>query len=395
MAKGPMLTIPAETYTYIKACVKKAGKSEVGGLGIIVVDEDGYPFVAHHRLLKQKVSSGEVEWDESAHSDYLEWLYKPEEDGGAGFDGNEYGLYSWHSHGHMSTFYSNTDEDFIRRVGFTAPYIFSSVFNTNSAANHRLDAFIKVEVPLIENERTQITWKDCQLYVQEGEDVRPLLIKIGDIEERFDAAVKALKEEKDAEVSGLRKELTELQKGNVKQVEDEVDADFDKYVELPKSYSNPTWPKGHQRQLSATNGAGSGGASDPKAGSSQGTGSQSPSSPKGHDEQAWGDKESETKDSDDTGDILDSYALAAGIIMGQTMVNCYDITAKRWGQFSISDISADDDLVPGKAIPEAILDCLPDDIHLMLALRPTYSEWVTGEIQQLETEASSPLDNHS
>ncbi len=371
--KGPVLSIDANDYTYIKACVKKAGNSEVGGLGIIVLDDNGYPCVAHHRLLKQEVSSASVDWDETAHSDYLEWLYTPEEEGGAGFTGNSYGLYSWHSHGNMSTYYSGTDEDFIRRVGQTAPYIFSSVFNVTGSVAHRLDVFATLEdkCPIL-NGKEQITWKDCNLFVVESEETSPVVVKITDIEESFKEAIEKMKAERDAALKGLREELTTLQKGVVKEISAQVDEDFKTYVKMSRPTSG--WNK-HQP------GGGAGNKSTTKNGNS----SSSPKAltPGSHKQESGsGDKGKDATSASDAtegdGGVIRTaiFAHLKGII-----VRAYDTTACKWGEFSLADILADDDLVPATDIPQSIIEALPDEYALPLVLRPTHEEWLDETVK--------------
>lgn len=384
--KGPVLAISTEDYTYIKACVKKAGASEVGGLGIILVDDDGYPYVDHHRLLKQKVSSGEVEWDETAHSDYLEWLYKPEEDGGAGFTGNEYGLYSWHSHGRMGTFFSSTDDDFIKRVGGTAPYLFSSVFNTSGQQAHRLDVFTDLNdiVPLIRH-RTQITWKDCDLYVMDSEETSPIITKISAIEEAFEESVKQLKEARDADLKDLRSELAELQKGTVKEIEGLVADDFKEFVDM--SPSHQSWTK-HQPGGTA---GGSNGKKDSSSSPKELTTSTKPASGSGDKGK---EEKGEAKGSDGTEEEIGADAIREAILghLKGIIVKAYDTTAKRWGEYSVSDILSDDDLVPGKDFPAELIEALPDEIALILCLRPTYEEWVN---EQMVSDDHLPVDRHT
>lgn len=223
----PELFIHEEDMCYIRHAVSKASFREVGGLGVIVV-EDGKPTVKHMRLLEQTVSSGEVDWSDDAHPDYLEWLYTPEENGGAGFTETSYGIYSWHSHGNMSVFWSSTDQDFINKVGLTVPYVFSSVFNTKGDVKHRVDMFnIATVVPVIGH---VVTYEKAELTILESKMDAPALAKVREIEAQRDAAMAEIEEQAQALIKDLDDEVSKELNAVSDTAKARMEEDWDKNV---------------------------------------------------------------------------------------------------------------------------------------------------------------------
>jgi hypothetical protein len=383
---GPELHIEAADFAYIRAAVNKANSREVGGLGIIAI-EDGKATVRHMRLLKQTISSGEVEWDDDAHPEYLTWLYTPAEDGGAGFEGETYGLYSWHSHGNMSVFWSGTDEDFIRRVGFTVPYIFSSVFNTKGDIKNRLDVWSEIKCEMLaESKRQQITWGHDQvnLNIIPHPDALPIAdeamekeleiaLKIDEIEKEFNAKKVELEKELKDHIDPLRLALTEIHKKLQNDVKDEVDEHFKLFV---KTYY---YAQGHGRNTRSA-----GGSTSPKQLTTGATDNQSPHRPtspgkstngaKPNEKQADKGKESATSTATKERAVTDGDDIT---FRDTLFYRGYDTTAKVTGTFTLQQILNDDDIVLCQEVPEQVRAQLNDSEVAKLDLRKTYEEYLS------------------
>lgn len=386
----PELFIEADDYAYIKACVKEASFREVGGLAIVEANEAG-GIVRHNRLLKQEVSSGEVEWDPEAHADYLEWLYTPVDQGGAGFTGESYGLYSWHSHGNMGTFWSNTDEDFIQKVGLSVPWIFSSVFNNKGESRHRLDVFqgVSAVCPLLAG-HNRIYWDKADLIVLARDESEPFLKELEDCEavyketiDKLDADLKALRSERDKTLKEIRERLTQAEKGFHSDIEDKVKADFKEYVKTSSwtstSHGNPT--SGSHKNSHTTSGggskSGSNGSSGKKKGGHQGNGS-APATGSGNGHQ----------------DVITEAELIAelgGNFRESLWVRCYDKDRMCVITYQLKDVIKDMDLIPLEEIDELIMGQLREDEIAMLANRDMLSDDARTELTQLSAATTEEL----
>jgi chaperonin cofactor prefoldin len=356
----PELYITAHDWSYIRAAVKEASWREVGGLGVVQVTEEGLPVVKHLRLLKQEISSGEVDWADEAHAEYLEWLYTSGDKGGAGFNEADYGLYSFHSHGNMSVFWSGTDEDFIKKVGLTVPWMFSSVFNNKGEAKHRLDVFKGVSELCPALTDSQRIWYDSgDLHVIPEPAAVPVATRMKEIEESFDPRKKELEEqmkkleddlkglEKDKEeaLKEVRAELQDISKALNEAAESEMKDHWKENVSIYTSSSN--W----------TNSNGKGKGSSPKGITPKGS-----SSSGGKKSQSQGGKKRSGKD-----DAGTDTALAEGLgeladnIYEAVWFRVYDMSLGTISIVNLKEILADKDLVPLEDIPTEMWDMLKED----------------------------------
>jgi hypothetical protein len=367
----PSLQITASDFAYIRSAVKEASPKEIGGLGVVVV-EDGVPIIRHMRLLKQKISSSEVDWGDlgEAHSEYLTWLYTPVEDGGAGFDGESYGIYSWHSHGSMGVFWSGTDEHFISGVGTSVPWVFSSVYNNKGESKHRLDVFPRTStlgcelLDGVTDERTQISWKgdNVKLWIL-YED--PVSEELEALELALDLQIDAVKKEAEEKIAKLEAEaaevlkpmkglLRETQEAVAKEAEERLKEDFKKYVEVPKP--------GYTIHSSRTNGSskGSGAKSDPK----------------------------ETKGASTS---LVKTGGSEGVKKGLEAINrhfrCYNIETKEYGWRAVKSIVLDERLILCEEPPMEFLNQIDHEIAVILNERERYNDYIERVQDQIREES--------
>jgi hypothetical protein len=414
----PELHIEVEDYLYIKGAVNKAGFREVGGLGIIVM-EDGQPVVRHMRLLKQTISSGEVDWADDAHPEYLTWLYTSVEDGGAGFDGESYGLYSWHSHGSMNVFWSGTDEDFIRRVGLTVPYVFSSVFNNKNEVKHRLDVWSEIDCEMLgEKPRQQITWQHdmVSLSIIAHADAQPIAeealekelqveAEIGKIEAALEEQAKAAKELIDAKKKELEDELKPLHlalKEIHKKVADDVQVRMKEDFDLFVTFFQPTASgQAHRPGTSSTSGKGTTNGSDPKVAGTGAPGSQSvpahtspAAKPNGKQEGKGKGKKGKGKESSATETKVSEGTVEGSEFLGQDpdfykkennwreklFFRAYDSTAQSTSVFSLKQILEDEDIVIIQEIPDGVIGRLDPDERMTIDLRKRYQDYLSDVI---------------
>lgn len=370
----PQLWIAAEDYAYIRAAVKKASPKEVGGLGVVVI-EDGRAIIRHQRLLEQTISASEVDWGDlgEAHAEYLTWLYTPVEDGGAGFDGERYGIYSWHSHGTMGVFWSATDENFIEGVGSSVPWVFSSVFNVRNESKHRLDVFAKsndLGCELLDNEKpTQISWKSdgaCHLFIEYDEETNNLVDELEKLEEAKDASIEkmkevleqAIKDEEEnfkAKTKAMRERLAESGKTTNEVADALMKHDYDKYVKNsyvvyhPKAHTNQ--PMGQRWNRNGTNGT--------------------------NTQQAAGDSDSKGKDQgvgSETEKELNDADLRIAL---NRFYRGYDTKKKVHSAFKLTEVALCEDIVLHSEVHTQVLQALPGEVALAIAVRPTYQEWVS------------------
>lgn len=368
-------------YIYIKEAVKKANNKEVGGLGVVVINEDGKPVIKHNKLLEQEVSSGEVEWGENAQADYLLDLFTPVENGGFGFTETSYGIFSWHSHGSMGVYWSGTDEDFIKRVGTTVPWMFSSVFNNKGASKHRLDCYPDLGDKCSFLDRTHITWeKGIELVIIPDdtiEDNSEKIAEIGKIEKEYDDFIKKAEEERDEKVKELREEVVKAQGALTAEIREIMDADYEKYV------TEKHWSGGFTRKdtkSGQTNGGtknkewyakGKGVTSKKADGFPVGQGGSGTSGDSSNGQGDSGKGLSGAETASDQTDMIDSVELD---IRDTTFVFCYDFRFFQTCMLSVSTILSDSEVVPFEDIEEDVLKQLTESERGVLANKPTKEE---------------------
>lgn len=372
----PSLSIYAEDYAYIRAACSEAGFREIGGLGIIT-EEDGVNIVKHMRLLEQTVSSSEVDWGDlgEAHAEYLTWLYTPVEEDGAGFDGDSYGIYSWHSHGNMSVFWSGTDENFIKGVGTSVPYVFSSVYNNKGESKHRLDVFPKTnslgcELLSPGDIKQQITWQNnIDLWIVQPEYVNPVMDELegievqeitdlSELEKEFEAKKKEIEEKAKELKKPLQEELTTRTKEIQAVAKELMKVDYKKYVTTKHYYSSG--PKGQgsttpntpsQKAITAGKNS-SNGSNTAQAGSKPGKGDGG-------------------ADDGEKIELTDEHRKAL-----RRNFKTYHTVRKQHGFRSIDEIVLDENVVLCEDLPVELWEAVPMEIAMTLAERETYDEYI-------------------
>lgn len=352
----PSLYIEPEDIAYIRAAVAKADWREIGGLGIIDLLEDGTPVVRHMRLLEQTISSSEVDWADNAQADYLTWLYTPVDQGGAGFTGSNYGLYSWHSHGSMSTFYSNTDEDFITKMGLTVPWIFSSIYNKKGESRHRCDVFQGVSdlCPAVTD--GHIYWEDkgVNLYILEHPDAAPWVAQIEKAESEYEAMIKVLEKEHNTLLKSLEDSLKEATKSAGVEAVARMEADYKEFVTLPPT---KTWTKSSGPGSTATGSK----SADSMASTNGGVKNVGNGDDKGKNDDA------------DTGSGSDLGQPGDGVDEGDIRVmkwyRVWDASIETVYYLQLSKIIPDMDLILLEDIEDDVLALLREDEVHMLACR--------------------------
>lgn len=118
---------------YVRTVVAEC-TGEVGGWGYCTRDDAGHFVIYKFVVLPQEVSSGSVDFDDDGQHEELQ----------RAIDANEIDnlRVSWHSHGTMSTFYSNTDEEAIKKYKASGvPYLVSLIYNRKGEVKPRLDLF--------------------------------------------------------------------------------------------------------------------------------------------------------------------------------------------------------------------------------------------------------------
>lgn len=363
------LYISSDDYQYIVAAIKKADFKEIGGLGVVEITEDGSGIVRHNRLLEQKISTSEVEWSDDAHAEYLEWLYTQ-----TNWDKNEYGIYSWHSHGSMQVFFSNTDDDFIEKIGKSVPWVFSSVFNKKLEQNHRLDVFRGVNAicPLVD-EQTHIVYKDCALNVIPYADEVPLLDSLEELVSGYDETIEALVKERDEKAKDIKAEIKKKSEANIKSVTAQMEADYKEYVS--SSYAVTTgaainqWQKGWVSKedtgpLELTTGV------NPKSSESASAKNNAGSPAGDFDNDAW--LTDGTSDAHDY-KVYDRMERVGLDFREELYVRVYD------GNFDIENITdlkdaINDDVVILSDLPEIVLEKLSDEERHKIAAKPSFED---------------------
>lgn len=138
--------------------VTRLCKGEVGGVGYCTADEDGNVVVDHVFLLPQEVDSGSVEFAPDATAIAIERSYLDER--------AEDLRFSWHSHGELDTFWSNTDDSAIEKyLEGGAEWLVSLVVNRKGSRLGRIDVqgvalagrakFDKIKVTTAIQDRTE------------------------------------------------------------------------------------------------------------------------------------------------------------------------------------------------------------------------------------------------
>lgn len=120
-----------ESYDKIEALVTNC-ETEIMGLGKTEV-QNGNVTVTDIIILDQEASAAHVEFDKEKLVDFL--VSRVGEN-----DSADWNLW-WHSHAKMSCFWSGTDTGNIARMGETAQWIASVVFNHNMEYKARVDQF--------------------------------------------------------------------------------------------------------------------------------------------------------------------------------------------------------------------------------------------------------------
>lgn len=248
----PSVFMSYEDWHYMQAAIKKASPYEVGFVGIIAEYGD-QAVIEHLTLLRQEVSSGEVDFDDDAFAEYLADLASKD------LLPPKFGIYSAHSHGNMGVFWSSTDEDGIRKYGMSAPWLYSSVFNTRGEAKHRIDIFehaCPVAAP--------------QLTIDATESAIGLL-STGDAVE-LESKIDDIRDEMEAKIAEITKEVAKIEKGQRETAESEMKADYKALVVEPAQ----KW-----RKANSSTGKGSQGSTNGQKALPSGTGSGTTSSTNG------------------------------------------------------------------------------------------------------------------
>lgn len=199
----------------IEEAVKKAGSNEVGGFGTIkYTKENNIPYVDSLYLPKQTVSSGEVDWGIDGVLDYINYLNT------LGDTREQRGLFSWHSHGNMDTFWSATDEGFISLAGTEGvPYIFSLVTNNKGESLVRLDVFPKNTCQIIGSKNIHVSYdeNEVELSVFCSEKLNKKIAALDGVKNYLADDLKLLREKHKKEISELEldyaEEISEAEKG--------------------------------------------------------------------------------------------------------------------------------------------------------------------------------------
>src|ERR1044072_229361 len=106
----------------------------------------------------------------------------------------------------MGVFYSGTDEDFIRRVGATVPYIFSTVFNTKGEFKNRLDVWSTFECEMLTDQgRKQVTWDhdNVRLSIIPHPEAISFMVELETIEDGAEKEIETLKKEVEARIKEI------------------------------------------------------------------------------------------------------------------------------------------------------------------------------------------------
>lgn len=126
--------ITEEAHERIMACVKEC-EYEINGIARYHIDETKRVVIDEVAVLKQEVTGGSASHDTASLIEFL----APRD------DRNQWRV-QWHSHVHMDTFWSGTDEQAISSIGETANFLISLVFNKSKHYKARLDIFQPLRV---------------------------------------------------------------------------------------------------------------------------------------------------------------------------------------------------------------------------------------------------------
>jgi hypothetical protein len=150
------ITVDNDAHQYVSACVK-ATKDEVGGIAFVELKKPGWFHISEFLLLPQEASAASVDFDDES---FIEVITK------ASKEGKEDQLRcSWHSHGDMDVYFSNTDEKGILEYSdLGMPWLLSLVYNRSGEIASRVDIF--------DNEvSSQITISDLNYQVFQSQDI--------------------------------------------------------------------------------------------------------------------------------------------------------------------------------------------------------------------------------
>lgn len=187
---------------YTKLC-----PNEISGLGQVDII-DGEPVVTDVGIFKQVVSSAHSTINPEHLAEFQDEIIK------AGGSMKKYVLW-WHSHAHMSVFFSGTDTGTIDS-STEFPYLVSLVVNKKGDAKARLDIYKPVRMM-------------CEL------DVETEMIPDSDM-------TKALRAEMDAIRDDLEKEVNK----DSEQIKDLCQKDIDEKVDMNKGWGNWNENRGSQ-----------------------------------------------------------------------------------------------------------------------------------------------------
>jgi hypothetical protein len=150
------ITVDNDAHQYVTACVRST-KDEVGGIAFIELIEQGKFHISEFVLLPQEATATSVDFDDKSFIEIIERASK---------EGKEEQLRcSWHSHGDMDVYFSNTDEKGILEYSdLGMPWIVSLVYNRAGDMDSRIDIF-DCEVT------SQITISDLDYEILGSDDI--------------------------------------------------------------------------------------------------------------------------------------------------------------------------------------------------------------------------------
>lgn len=225
------VNIALQDMLLINEAMKKADSNEIGGFGTIMYTESDVPYVSHLYIPRQTISAGEVDWGMDGVLDYINYLNEQ------GDTRTRRGLFSWHSHNNMSTFWSTTDESFIQLAGSEGvPYIFSIVLNNKGERLERLDVFSEHHCGLIEGSymHTHYDETEVDLVTYESNKITKKREELDEVHDELDAEMIALEEKQKEERQNLKDSFSGKIEDASKKVNNHVNSlrgDAKKHVE--------------------------------------------------------------------------------------------------------------------------------------------------------------------
>lgn len=138
------LYIPEDIYKTLQIWANSV-PGEIGGLGRVKIEDKNF-VVEKVWVLKQKAHSAECELDDVAIALLIDELISKGENNVLNF--------SWHSHGHMKTFFSTTDTDMIEK--WPGDWLVSLVINKSMEMTAKFDTVFSVpeEVSFLYQKKT-------------------------------------------------------------------------------------------------------------------------------------------------------------------------------------------------------------------------------------------------